>query len=321
MCLHKTYNTICIKSRYVSSTAWLLLTVSVVLGQSFEIKTSLRYPAGDLSSPQPTGLYVDARTGDIYVADAASARIVIYDAQRRFNFEFSTRSRLSSPQQVAVDLQGRIFVLGDTRQHTLAVFDYNGDFLNHLDLMAGGDRVSPVGMALDASDNIYILTAEPAYIHVFDPSGEPVRDFPILLEANEETQNAAVTGTFVIIENEMILPLPIIGQVARMDLDGKLIRIFGIAGGGPTELSFPTVCSRTADGEFVVLDKHRHLLQYFNSAGQYLREVGGAGLVEGWFFHPTALATCLDGVLLVGQMYGHRIQSVVVRSEPIVSGS
>lgn len=42
-------------------------------------------------------------------------------------FSFQPKNRLVSPRQVAVDAQGRIFVLGDTREHTLAVFDYNGN--------------------------------------------------------------------------------------------------------------------------------------------------------------------------------------------------
>ena len=141
------------------------------------------------------------------------------------------------------------------------------------------------------------------------------------LREMKRLQKASVISSFAIISDEMIITMPIIGQVARVDLNGKLVRFFGIAGGGPTELSFPASCSRAVNGEFVVLDKHRHLLLYFNADGQFLREVGGAGMTEGWFFHPTSLVSCLDGTLLVGQMYGNRIQSVVFRDEPVASGS
>ncbi|MCB1060242.1 MAG: NHL repeat-containing protein [Calditrichaeota bacterium] len=297
-----------------------LLLGGTALAQEAVIQETMRYPAGDQSSPQPTGLYVDWHTGDIYVADAANARIAIYDSQRRYNFEFSTRDRLSTPQQVAVDSQGRIFVLGDTRKHTLSVFDYNGDFLNYLDLPYETNGAGPMGIALDDSDQLYMLTAEPAHIYVYTTSGEAVRDFPILQEADDETQATPVMSGFAVMANEMIVTLPIIGQIARIDFDGKLIRIFGYPGGGQTELSFPVACCKTNTGEYVILDKHRHLLQYYSADGQYLREIGYPGLDEGYFFHPSSLACCLDGTLVVGQIYNNRIQSVVFRNEPVVSG-
>lgn len=299
----------------------LLLSANFVAAQSFEIKATMTYPAGESETPQPTGLYVDSRTGDIYVADAFSARIAIYDSQRRFNFEFSTRDRLGSPQQVIVDSLGRIFVLGDTREHTLAVFDYNGEFLNYLELGVNETRLSPVCIAFDASDNLYALTAEPMRAYVFTSNASPVRDFSLLLETDLETQNTPILGNLSIADDELIISLPVVGQVARVSLDGKLIRIFGVPGGGPTELSHPIACNRTVSGEFVVLDKHRHLLQYFDASGNYLREIGGAGMNEGWFFHPSSLASCLDGALVVGQMYKNRIQSVVFRNAPVASGS
>lgn len=299
----------------------LVLASNTALAQSFEIGASLRYPAGDQDSPQPTGLFVDNHTGDIYVADATTARIAIYDAQRRFNFEFSTRERVTNPQQVAVDAMGRIYVLGDTRQHVLSVFDYNGEFVRYLDLTVDGVRLEPDGLALDADDNLYVLTAEPAWTHVFSTAGEFIRSYRILQELDQETQNTPMFGSVTVIGQEMIVPLPFIGQVARVDLSGKLICIFGIPGGGPTELSFPAACAKTSNGEYAVLDKHRHLIQFIDVDGKYLREVGCAGLAEGCFFHPTGLVTCADGTLLVGQAYANRIQSVVFRSEAVASGS
>jgi hypothetical protein len=298
----------------------VLLSTDIASAQEVLIKETMRYPAGDQSSPQPTGLYVDWRTGDIYVADAASARIAIYDSQRRFSFEFSTRDRLSSPQQVAVDSQGRIFVLGDTRKHTLSVFEYNGDFLYYLDLSIGSQAIDPMGIALDDQDNLYVLTAEPAHVYVYTTGGEAVRDFSILTEADTETQNTPVLSGFTVTTQEMIVTIPIIAQVARIDFTGKLIRIFGYPGGGPTELSFPLACCKTNTGEYAILDKHRHLLQYYSEDGQYLREIGTPGLSEGFFFHPSSLANCNDGTLVVGQIYNNRIQSVVFKNEPVVSG-
>lgn len=310
-----------IRATQAAVVLFVFLCVGTSVAQEYDISLSLRYPAGDKTSLLPTSLYVDSHTGDIYITDASTSRIAIYDSQRRYSFEFSTRDRVSNPQQVAVDSTGRVYVLGDTREHTLAAFDYNGDFLKYLDLEANGERIAPTGIAIDRTGSLYALCVEPLRVYVYDMNGAPLRNFPILTEAGEETRNTPFIGNFSIHANEMLVTLPIIGQAARVGFDGKLIRIFGVAGGGVTELSFPIACCVNAAGEYIVLDKHRHLLQYFNADGQYVREVGGAGLIEGWFFHPTSLVCCGDGTLLVGQTYQNRIQSVVFRNAPVVSGS
>lgn len=302
---------------------WVAMMVFAQLAwsQTYDITQSLRYPAGDNGSPQPTNLYVDRYTGDIFLADASTSRIVIYDSQRRFNFEFSTRSHVVSPRKVAVDAQGRIYVLGDTRTHTLAVFDYNGEFLNHLDLTAeDGSQLEPADFVLDNENKLYLLSLEPLRMNTYTSSGSAIEQFEILGD-DEATRMSPVIGNFLIDRDRLLLPLPIAGTVAVMDLAGKLIRFVGYSGGGPGELSFPAACCPTDDGGYVVLDKHRHLLQFIGSDGLYKYEIGGAGLVEGWFFHPTALAKCHDGTLLVGQIHANRVQAVTPQVTPIVTGS
>lgn len=299
---------------------FVCLALSAQAGeQTAEIALTLRYPAGESGSPQPTGLYVDARTGDIFVVDATTARIAIYDAQRQFNFEFSTRDRLTSPRYVAVDSQGRIFVSGDSRQHTVGVFDYNGEFLQYLDLAVNDTMLSPLGLAIDDTDNLHVLSAGPLRVNVYTVDGTPVRDYVVFPEGEEETRNTGVVGNFAIANNEIFLPLPIDGNVACFDLNGNLIRMYGTSGGGPGELSFPAATLPLKQGGFAVVDKHRHSVLFYAPDGRFTHEIGGAGLSEGWFFHPTTLAVCTDGTILVGQSYHNFVQSVTV--QPVVSGS
>lgn len=300
---------------------WLLVCAGSLLGASeYDITATLRYPAGDEGSPQPTGLYVDQASGDIYVVDAVASRIAIFDAQRRFNFEFSTRDRLVSPRLCVVDDQGRIYVVGDSRAHTLAVFDFDGQFLRYLDLRVNDLLISPAGLVL-RGEELFVLSTEPLMVHVVSLDGTPLRNFALLTEADEETQNTPIVGNFSVLDSELLLPLPIFGQVARMDLSGKLLSFIGFHGGGPGGLSFPIACCPTDDGGFVVLDKHRHLLQFIGSNNIYTQEIGGAGLEEGWFFHPSSLVRCKDGVLLVGQTTKNLVQTVIPRVTPVVSGS
>ncbi|MBK6765649.1 MAG: NHL repeat-containing protein [bacterium] len=282
----------------------------------YSIALSLRYPAGDKAAPQPTGLYVDPRTSEVYIADGAGARIAIYDAQRRFSFEFSTRDRLPNPRQLAVDSEGRIFVLGDQREHTLAVFDYNGDFLNHLDLQFDSDAVEPLSLAITASDELMLLAAEPARVFVYSTAGEPLRTIE-LFAGDEKARMTPMLENLNVIGDMMIVTLPMMSQAAVCKLSGEVERFVGFAGGGPTELSFPMAATLAPEGGFVVLDKHRHLLQFLDSKGSFVREVGNFGMRLGCFFHPTTMAVCSDGVILVGQQFANRVQAVTLISDPV----
>ena len=282
--------------------------------RSVAIVPTLSYPAGEQSALQPTGLYVDTHTNDVYVVDASTSRIAIYDADRQYNFEFSTRDRLVSPRQVAVDAQGRIFVLGDTREHTLAVFDYNGEFLRYFDLTDGTERLQPAGIALDAQDQLHVLTTMPLQVHVFSADAAPVRDYFVFTEGDSISRFNTIIGNFAIYADEIVLPFPVFGNVSCFDLTGKLTRSIGTAGGGPGELSFPIAGVPLKDGGFAIVDKHRHLVQFFRPDGRFEFEAGGAGLVAGWFFHPTSLVACADGTLLVGQTYGDRVQALAVQT-------
>jgi len=296
----------------VALTAW-------AAQRTVEIVPTLLYPAGQSLALQPTGLYVDAHTGDVYVVDAATSRVGIFDSKRQYNFEFSTRDRLVSPRQVTVDSQGRIFVLGDARQHTLAVYDYNGEFLRYLDLTADGQPLLPQDVAIDKQDNLHVLQMAPLRVNVYSTEGVAVRDYVLFPEGDSLSRNTEVAGVFAIYGEEIVMGFPMLGNVIRFDLSGHMVAMYGMQGGAPGTLSFPIAGLPLPDGRFVALDKHRHLVQYFTADGRYEYEVGDAGLVEGSFFHPTTMVLCNDGTLLVGQTYGDRVQSVTVRTE--ASGS
>ncbi len=297
-----------------------MTAVSQAQSESYSIGVSLRYPAGDKSGPQPTGLFVDSHTGEIYVADAATARIAIYDAQRRFNFEFSTVNRLANPRQVAVDSQGRIFVLGDSREQRLAVFDFNGDFLRYIELTADGAMFEPMCFTVTEDDRLLLLAAMPARIYEYTTEGVFAKEFPILVNADEASQMTPMLEDLNVVGELMVVTLPMFGQAVVCSLEGKLIRFLGVAGGGPTELSFPMAATVAPNGGFIILDKHRHLVQFLDSKGSFVREVGNFGTRAGLLFHPTTLAVCADGTILVGQMFANRVSAITLENAPVAVG-
>ena len=302
--------------------AGLVLAATTVWAGVPQAKLGLSYPVGGPGMPQPTCLYVDAHRGEIYVADATSSRVVIFDRHGRYDFEFKTAGRLNGLRQVVADSLGRILVLGDPREHTLAQYDYNGDFLRYLDLYyPGTDSLLDVAsMALDGRDQLYLLCARPAHIYVYTACGAYTGDFPIFEEMDSETQESPVPGTLAVIDQMLVIPLPMDAQVARYTMDGKLDDIIGMMGGGPGELSFPVAVIGNGRGGMYVLDKHRHTVLEYDRAGNYLREFGGLGQSVGWFYHPTTLAVSADGLCLVGQTFQNRVQAMLIQEPAGTTG-
>ncbi len=278
-------------------------------------QAGLRYPAGAQQAPQPAGIWVDAR-GEIYVADALGSRIIIYDHDGNYEFEFSTRTRLSGPRQVAVDSKGRIFVLSESMPRGLLVFDYDGEYLRDLELpFPSDDSELEPGSFVIHDEHILFLRPVPARVTEFDLDGRLIRELAILSEMDEETRNAPILGTMAVLNNLITIPLPMTAQVARYSLDGDFHDLIGMAGGAPGSLSFPVAVAGDGRDGLVVLDKHRHALLHYTADGKFSHELGGYGQSEGWFYYPSAVATARDGRCLIGQNFLNRLQWVSIFGE------
>ncbi len=295
----------------VCGTLTVVMTAAWVSAAPIEV--TLRYPAGDQQTPQPTAMCVDSR-GDVFVADAPGNRIVIFNAEGQYEFEFSTAQWVIGPQQIAADSNGRIFVHGYSTEHTLAVFDFNGDFLNYLDMYCPGtdSLIETASFTLYKEDQLMFLCARPAHIFVYGVNGDFTRDFPLLQELDDATREGAVLGNVSVINDLLVVPLSMNGQVARYSLAGNFVDLFGMAGGGPRELSFPIASVSDGRTGMLVLDKHRHTVLHYDHTGKYLDEFGGSGKSEGWFYHPTVMVPFGEGKCLVGQTFQNRIQLVDV---------
>jgi DNA-binding beta-propeller fold protein YncE len=270
---------------------------------------------------RPNAIYFDQRFGEVYVTDPGHNRIAIFDKSGSFKFEFAGGEHFSTPAGLAIDNQGRIFVLGTTTHgRQIFAFDFDGMFLQELSVTdKNGRPLHFSSLAVDNNTDFYGLDESSAQIYVFDDMGSVERSFPVF-QNNENIENdEQVFGAISVKGDFLYVPMASMGTVYVYDLNGRFVRTIGYNGNNMGELNFPIAVAITGDNLIMVLDKHRFNVVCFDSNGTFMGEFGGKGSSPGWFYHPTSIAANDGNSVFIGQIYMNRVQ--MCRIPEFISGA
>ncbi len=281
------------------------------LGVPAEYLHDLSLPGSQNHFLRPSAIYVDEWFDEIFVADPGNNRIVIFDENGVYRYEFRGREHFSTPWDLTVDSEGFIYVLATTREgRRLLRFDFDGTFNENLPLPGELDG-SPVdfrSVALDERGRLYLLDQAGMRVCVYDREGDLLDRFGILENLGADLLAEQITGRMRIKGDRLFVPAPAIGSVYVYDLGGNYLRMIGHKGSTPGELNFPVDVAMTDDGLLLVLDKHRFNVVCFNMEGQFYGEFGGKGTHPGWFYHPSLLAVDKDDQVYIGQVFQNKVQ-------------
>jgi tripartite motif-containing protein 71 len=197
--------------------------------------------------------------------------------------ELSRVNSRQQPHRIAIDSQGRVLVTdpGSSVVHVL-------DTKNHLYWQITGNRRrplgTPVGIAVDARDNIYVTDLRPPRIVVLHPDGHLVRVIGAgVLETPAGLWIDKQNGRLYVSDAGK-------DQILSFDLEGKVVGAFGTWGNRPGQFIHPqdVVLHRKT---LVVLDAGNARLQMFDLQGRLL------GMWPLGVDRPTGLAFDDDGNL------------------------
>lgn len=130
-----------------------------------------RYPV------DPGRLSADGR-GRLYVVDRGNWQVLVYDTETlelefRFGSSGEREGQFRKIEDVAVDRNGRIYVLDSEGLFPIQVFDSRGRFLDRL--TRSGQREDelnyPVAIAVDDNDQIWVVDQQAHSVKVFDRFG------------------------------------------------------------------------------------------------------------------------------------------------------
>lgn len=205
------------------------------------------------------------------------------------------RAGFARPYGLTEDSRGRLLIT-DPDQQLVHIVDLER---NHYDVLTGSKKEpfwTPVGVAVDAKDNIYVTDSGRGRIYVFGRKGKFRRslgggrngvtlDRPtgIALDNARERIWVADTGRH---------------QILVLDYDGNLLRTIGRRGVGHGEFNFPTALA-LARGKLYVVDAMNFRIQIFSREGKHVRSFGGVGNRTGTFYRPKGIALDSDGNVYV----------------------
>jgi DNA-binding beta-propeller fold protein YncE len=199
------------------------------------------------------------------------------------------------PYATAQDSTGRLLV-ADPGGHGVHVFDFEKRKYQFLRGPRGQQMESPMDVACDVNDDIYVSDSERKQIYVFDVRGRFTRKIgggspdarlqrPTGMTLDRAARRIYVTDTLR-------------HQLLVFAMDGSLICTIGKRGSGPGEFNYPTAVTFST-GKVYVVDAMNFRVQAFTPDGQFVNSFGQLGNQSGTMNRPKGIAADTDGNLYI----------------------
>jgi len=212
--------------------------------------------------------------------------------------------RMVRPYGIAVDSQGRIIVT-DPGASLVHIFDFTRQKYQKLEGSRKEDFKTPIGLALDANDNIYVADAELGKVFVFDAHGKFQR---YIGDIKGEGYFKRPTGIAVdSARNRLYVTDTLRNAIFTTDLEGNILGSFGKRGEGNGEFNYPTeIIVRNED--LIVVDAMNFRVQIFDRQGNFRDKFGQLGTVTGTMFRSKGLALDSEGDLYIADAFQDVVQ-------------
>ena len=145
-----------------------------------------------------------------------------------------------------------------------------------------GEFHSPIGIAINARDEIFVTDLNNARVQKFDANGKHLAAFDLPLDTPPRKSNQS-GGIAIDADGLIYLSNMAQHKIAVYSEDGKLIREWGKNGAGDGELSQPGGIVFAKDGTLLVADQGNHRIVKFTPEGKFLARWGEHGTLPGQF--------------------------------------
>ncbi|MBI5006457.1 MAG: hypothetical protein HZB95_04955 [Nitrosomonadales bacterium] len=211
-----------------------------------------------LDDMQLSAVTVD-KNGAIWVLDSQGRRGAKLDESGKVLLTFgnggSGAGQFRDPSAIAVSTSGMVFV-ADRSNRNVQIFRGDGVFLNALNGENAGKLSSPVSMAFDQRDNLYILDDSRKSVLAYSSGGQSLGEFGKTKEggsllADPVALSAANDEVYVLDAN----------QVKVFSPKGQLLRSFGAKGSGIGGFNEPAAIAYGGGSNLLVSDRGNKRIQ------------------------------------------------------------
>ena len=200
--------------------------------------------------------------------------------------------KLVRPYSITTDSHGRILI---TDPGALAVHIFDLDKKKYTVIQGGKGNTfqSPIGIAVDSDDNIYVTDSRLGMIFVFDARGKS-RGILGRLKGGEGFYKRPTGIAFDKVAHQLYVTDTLRNRVYVTDLEGRIVREFGSPGTAAGQFNFPTEVVVHGDDVFVV-DALNFRVQMFDREGKFHSEFGSIGEQAGRLFRAKGLGVDSEG--------------------------
>ncbi len=178
---------------------------------------------------------------------------------------------LQSPSVVTTDSNHRVFV-ADPAAKAVHVFDFSHSKYSRL-VGVGGDAVTPVALAVDGHDNLYVADRSSRTVLIYDSAGK-FSGYVGRLSGGESYFESPAGITIDRATGRIYVSDTLRHMVIIMDDRGQLIAKIGKRGGGKQSGEFKLPGQLVVGGgELIVLDTGNTRIQIFDTGGHFRRTI------------------------------------------------
>lgn len=258
---------------------------------------------------QPMGLAVSPDGQRLYVSDYAKPDVLVFDFAARTVKPLwqATLSGFQAPMGLAVDRQGRIYVV-DSAARSIRVFAPDGAVER---VITHEQLERPTGIAVDeARGRIYVADSASTkstnhVIRIFDTAGTYLR--ALGSQGSEAGQFMFPTYLALDADGNLYVTDTLNARVQVFDPDGRHLKTFGEHGDAWGMFDKPKGVALDGFGNVYVVDSSWSNVQIFNPQGQVLLFFGGRGAYPGLLSNPTGIAIDRHNRIYVADAFNGRI--------------
>lgn len=228
-----------------------------------------------------------------------------------FSFAFgssgSANGQLNTPADLAVDAQGRIWVV-DKSNNRVQKFDAEGNFLSKFGSYgtANGQFNRPAAIAIDDAGEIWVTDANNNRVQKFSAEGDFLAKFGSAGSGNG--QFSGPEGIAIDAQGNLWVADTYNGRVQQFNAQGEFLQVVGSKGSGEGQIGEATGIDVDSAGNVWIADWQNNRVSVFDSQGEFLDQFGSAGTGDGQFNRPDALDIDTQGNVWVGDQNNDRIQ-------------